>query len=499
MKRFRPSKAVPILIFICSGALLLLFIFQNKPSFGLEYYLRAEQLDPIFAIQGTDPAKLTEAAAAFLAQKDQFAVLPGADKSLLESIYPSAFLTRLPELEAARQTLLSSSTVEHASAYHELLVQTITDYAAGARALSGSLANSGKSIPKLGYIEGDASLADLSAKLNQVADLAMQQKQKEMARFACIERYSTRCTSLSRLKSARDTLLETPATLPQPDPSVYKADALTQKVLPYFAYFSSVSKTIFAIPSSCYPQAVAYEREYYLAPYQSGTARKLSYINDVYFHDIPRSNLAVKTAFNTALQKVGIDLYYQSIGNLYDCPDSGFDVIGVGSLLGVLNALTQKESPTPAEKKLLSMSVVQKADVAPYVKEVAKVDTPEAQDIVERYIEGSADYDQILLGAHSDNVFLQIWNRDQSVVTFDFLLTARNFASTLFLMGNPTFVPKKISLFSARIDNRPDKVFLRTYLTDVSKVYTDQEIVAQIKKGTDISIQMGLRLAYPHK
>ncbi len=84
----------------------------------------------------------------------------------------------------------------------------------------------------------------------------------------------------------------------------------------------------------------------------------------------------------------------------------------------------------------------------------------------------------MVLGARDDNLFLLVANHQQQV-SFDFLLTARNFASTLFLLGNPTFVPQRISLFSKNTPNPLDRMDLREYLGDVSTQYTDAQVVAQ--------------------
>ncbi|HEV8666267.1 MAG TPA: hypothetical protein VN665_00250 [Candidatus Paceibacterota bacterium] len=484
------------LLFLSGSLLYLLATHRGTPTANtLAYYVGAEQLDPIFAIEGTDPAKLTNAVAAFLSQKNDLVAEygKGQSASLEASIYPAAFLQDLPNLEAARQTLLTSPTVAHAVSYHDLLERTITDYANNANALANSFTRISAGLPTLGYIEGNSSSVAFAATLRTVAAQALQQKQKEDARFACFQNSSTNCTPLSTLAQARDEALTAPPTLPAPTASTYKVDALTRQLLPLFANFATSSKTIFAIPSDCYPQPYAFEHEYYIAPYQGGTARKLDYINDAYFQDITAQEQNHHTSYTAALLQGGATITYESIANQYECADSGFDVMQAGSLQGALEAIGQKTTTTAEEQKLLALPVVQKADLAPYVQSQALLNTPEANDIVERYIEGSADFDQMVLGTHNDNRFLQVWDSGQSAVSFNFLLTARNFASTLFLMGNPTFVPQKVSLFSQNVANPLSKVFMREYVNDVSKQYTDAQILSQIKKAIQIQVQVGLR------
>ncbi len=501
MKRLYVPALVPFLFLAGSLAYLVpLLVVSRQPARAtvattfpiasstpqsLAYYAAAERLDPIFAIEGTDPAKLANAVTVFLAEGDEIASTYRASQRpvIEQTLYPAAFLTDLPKLEEARQALLTEPTAARASTYHYLLMQTVSDYALDARALASSLASAGAHIPSIGYLGGEASTTYMAAQMNRAADLTLQQKQKEAARFACLVRLSGNCTPLATLANARNTLLRASVAVPAPSASVYKADAINGQALAFYKSLSAISKTIFAIPTDCYPEPVAYEREYYLAPYEGGEARKLEYINDLYFYDVPReANGAPTNPLYVALQKVNVSVQYQSIGNLYECPDSGLDVAEAGSLLGVLNLLGQKASTTPAEQKLLALPVVQKADLAPYVQAAAKQDTPQGETIVERYIEGSADFDQVVLGASHDNLFLLTKDRTQQA-SLDYLLSARNFASTLFLFGNPTFVPQRISLFSKTVPSPLNEMYLREYLNDVSKQYTDVQLMLQIKNS----------------
>ncbi len=489
MKRFWLPAVVPVIFLACSLAYLVPSLFLNSRPYypGLDYYVQAQRLDPIFAIEGTDPAKLTDATQALVAQKDRLMSVYGAKNSAIaQNTYPTAFLTTLPKLEEARQALLAGPTPERARKYHDLLLLTSTEYAADARALAASLRDAGTQMPSIGYLGGKASIDDMAAKLDMVASVALKQKKKEAARFACIQRPSTRCTPLAELASMRDASLQAPAVLPAPEPDVHKADTLVRQVLHSYTNLNAISENIFTIPSNCYLEPVAHERVYYLAPYEGAQARKLAYSNDAYFYDMPRIEKARPISIYKAFLAAGVTVNYQNVGNLYECPDSGLDVVQVGSLLGVLDALEKKESKTPDEQKLLALPAVQKADLAPYVQAAAKLNTPQGDGIVGRYLQGSADFDQVVLGAHNDNLFLLTWEQEPAQVSFEFLLIARNFASTLFLLGNPTFMPSPVSLFTDNTPALPSKLYLREYLSDVSREYTDEQILAQTKSAADV-------------
>jgi hypothetical protein len=307
-------------------------------SANLAYYVSAETLDPIFAIEGTKPDKLRAAIKSLLTERDQFAPLytPLQSQAIATSLYPTQFLKLLPDLEEARQTVLQNPTVPNAKHYHALLVAATSVYAADARALSANLTAVSATIPQIGYMSGTA-MAD---KLQLVATEALKQKKKEMARFDCLEQGTASCPSVAMLTAARNQkIAQAPAVLPAPDAQIKKADTLSAQILPLTTKFKSLTKTIFAIPSTCYLGGTAYLHEFYGEQVPGQLMRKQDIVNDVYFYDIPKQfKLTPQVPLLNGYTVNGVQIEYQSIGNLYMCPDSGFDVFNVGSLVGTLEA-----------------------------------------------------------------------------------------------------------------------------------------------------------------
>src|SRR6185312_16497115 len=97
---------IPTLLVVCLAAYGAYVLFYREPTPtdpSLAAYVSAERLDPIFAIEGTDPAKLTSAVTQFVAMRDDIASrYNSSEKKYVQSMYPVDFLTRLPNLEAAR-------------------------------------------------------------------------------------------------------------------------------------------------------------------------------------------------------------------------------------------------------------------------------------------------------------------------------------------------------------------------------------------------------------
>lgn len=463
---------------------------------NLAYYVGAHQLDPIFALEGTDPGRLRAALKSFFGERDAIAKLypPAQEQTIRASLYPATFLPLLPELEQARQALLAAPSVAQAKKYHELLLWAAGAYAADARTLGKSLMSTGIKIPSLGYLGGTAATDDIATKLMDAASAALAQKKKEEKRFACLENLAPDCPALASLAQARAKAVGAGGrVLPAPGEGIYKAAALSAQMLPLTPNFVRESQTILAVPSTCMPGGVAYMRDYYNEQVPGQAGRKHNVLNDVYFYDFPRQmQTRPQTPIYKKMSEAGIELEYQSMGNLYMCPDAGLDGTEAARITGVLHAIAAKHSLTPGEQELLALPLAQKSDLVPYVAAAAQAGTPEGDRIVGRYLQGSADWDQMIMGAYKDNRFLITWDKEQHPVAYEYMVTVRNFASTLFLLGNPTFMPKKISLFSDRAPNPPERLYLRGYLNDASKHYTDEEILSQYKNYVAILIRSGL-------
>lgn len=495
-----PLSRTHIALLICAVLIAVIVagavraLQNSREAAHLPYYVAAEELDPIFAIEGTDPDNLRSAVEILLSQRDQIAKLYPTEegRTITDAIYPASFLNDLSGLEEARQTLIAHPSVGNATAYHGRLTHTIDEYAASARTLSATLKTTAAQYPTIGYLGGLSSTTAVAAKLQTVADAALSQKEKEDARYACLTGASANCTALTTLMTARSAQLQTPARLPAPGSAVHAVDALTQQIFPLMPGFDSVEKPLFAISSDCYQASPAYLRAYYLTQAPGAVARKLAGVNDAYFYDIPKElTLNPNSQLDQALVQAGVHAKFQSAGNLYMCPDSGLDVTQVGSLVGVLSLLRVQKDPMPEVRTLLSLPVVQKADLAPYLQTLASTSTPEGNALIERYIEGSANFDQVILGAYNDNRMFILAAKDAPSDEYAYMLIARNFASALFLMGNPTFMPQPISLFSTTTPNAPQNFALRSYLHDASRQFTDRQLVQQTQTAYTIDARFG--------
>ena len=482
-----------ILLSVLGGMTLLatvawVYIQQTGPKdgVGLSYYIEAHRLDPIFAIAGTNPDKLSVAVADLLSEQASVAKLYGnvQGDQITQSLYPSEFLILLPRLESMRQELLANPSVINVKRYHAQLVDTIDAYHAGASALADALDS--LTLPRIGYLGGNVIPKDYAAKMRRIAEAASAQKDKETVRFACFTAgVSASCTSLKALQSARQTALATPKRLPAPSSNVRKADTLASALLKLAPNYYDLSDYLVAFPSHCYTEPITYARAFYARTSVGEPGRKLGIVNNVYFYDL-LNNPAPRPSLVDEQLQAGATIQYQNIGNLYECPNSGFDSLELGRVVGVREMINNKSAQTDEERALLKKEILQKADLAPYVAAAATSASPETQELVERYLQGSADFDQIIMGAYSDNRFLITLDKTKYSVEFEFMMMVRNFASTLYLLGNPTFVPKEIDLFNKREVNPLSNLMLRDYRSDLSVVMGEDEILRQFGIANDV-------------
>jgi hypothetical protein len=324
-------------------------------------------------------------------------------------------------------------------------------------------------------------------KMLRVAAATAAQKDKENARFAClVAGTSPSCTSLDALRMAREAALVAPPRLPKPSNEIRKTDSLVSALLRLAPNYERLSTYIVAFPSNCLVEPITYARAFYAQNAVGEPGRKLGVVNNAYFYDLLHDPVPRPPLVNEQLQ-AGATIQYQNMGNLYECPNAGLDALELGRVLGVRDLIAQKSTKTAKEEELLAVDVLQKADFAPYISAQIQSGAPDAQELAERYLEGSAHFDQIVMGAYSDNHFLINWDKSQYPVEFNFMMVVRNFASALFLLGNPTFVIEQVDFFTERRTNPLLALVLREYRSDVSKALSDDEIVRQVGISNDIA------------
>lgn len=467
---------------LIAGVLILLALvalaLSSTEEPNIAWYAEVQALDPIFAIEGTDPTKLSSAIDNFLQQRDEFAAAfsPSEEHTIDASLYPVDFLKLLPSLETARQTLITAPTLQNAFSYHQLLLRTIDAYESGAKNLAGVL-NKQSSV-QIGFLGGQTTTAYIAAQLETAINSAEEQKEKEDARFACMRDFNARqCASVESLSEKRGAALAALAAGPAlspPDSDAFATDALMRDIIDASSTTSAISPAI-ALKTPCFPYPVTYMRALTVQD-ASGTEWRPSIMNDAFFWDLPAlaQNDPASALYRAALRE-GASLNYQNIANYYMCPDAGFYAFDIGRVLGTRELALQ----TAGSAQAFASSTLQVSDAARYAQETG------TREAAERALEGSADFDEVIRALMSENNFILLSQKNGGYMQYSYLFAARSYAPILFFFGNPTFVSQPQSFINDST-SRPPFPALLSWRNDLSATMSADAVIDAGKKTISV-------------
>ncbi len=440
LKRNALLACLAILVGLVAYALI--HLYQPVVQGDAQWYASAQRLDPTFAIDGTDPDKLRAAVDALFSQAASMA--DGYDgtkaqKDILRSqLYPAHFLVLLPQLQAARDALLSGPTPQSATRYHNLLLTTIDAYVSDAHAWSGMM-RSAEFRGAIGFMTGTTTPVLMADRIDGAAQAALAQKSKEQARFDCYRHWDSSCgqpvSPTAELKAASDS--------PASSPRIASIDAMAGAIIRHSYPDAHDFSPLLAISTDCFPYPTSYLRTFEFELNTGGQTRKAYLANDAFFYDLSNYASSTKDALDRAAFSAGNPYEYQNMANNYMCPDIGLYMSDLSRIVG-LYALAQATS-SPAAERLRALPYLTLAGAAAYAR-----DSGDAL-AREEYLEGSAQFDENVQALTNDNYYVLSAERHDSEIQFPYFLVVRSYPSVLFLLGNPTFVPGRPSLFSGTV------------------------------------------------
>jgi hypothetical protein len=495
----------------------------------LRWFVEANRLDPIFALEGTDPTELEESVGYLEKQRDMFAdSYPPSDAAAIrEYLYPISFLRLLPELERERQELLAGPTTARALTYSAALVDTIDAYESDARTLAHALQNLDLDTYRFVYVGGSTKTSIMASSLFDIVQEAEAQKQKALARTACLTSFSAGCPSLDALVSVRVNAVKVHESLPPPTEETYAIGSIARELAQNERGFLRASPALVSLPSACQPYDPAYFLVWWKVPVgDSLSAFRSELANDIYIHDLAEeSDVDPETAqesrlrgvsllYNEALVKAGGRFHFQSSGNSYMCPDAGLDDSNLVRVTSLLAALRQaplfRDIPengadtallSSEEARLLSLSAVSIADTDGFVRdilqrldmhpsELASLDAEHAarlERFIAKYIQGSDHSDELLRSVGFDNAIVGAFARLGDRMPLSALLVTRTAPSILFFTGNPTFIPSsRVNFFDTSGSYRGPYLQLSTYRSLLDRGDGSETLVRSMVRTQDI-------------
>ena len=467
------------LLLITLGAFIAKLWHTPTPG-DAAWYASVQLLDPIFAIDGTDPDKLHAAVTALLIQRDAIARgYAKADEAagLRKALYPEHFLTLLPQLQRARNALLADPTETHATTYHKLLLSTIDAYATDARTLAQAIHNTKVDNEHIGFLGGTTTPGFIADSVSGAADRAQMQKEKENERFACYQNLTPSCETLQTLQRRQEDSLSTGITLPPPGAKTLNIDGLVGAIIDYSYPHATDLSPIIGVYTDCFPYPVTYLRSYEF-PYASGGEVRKAYVaNDALFYNVKFLASSTGDTYDKTAYKKGARYEYQNIANSYMCPDAGLYQADLDRIVGALSVA--KASSSVAAEHLRSLPYVQLSDAAAFIGL-----TGDARARAQ-YLEGSAQFDEWLQALTNDNSYVLSFQASKSSIAYSYMFIGRSYISVLFLFGNPTFVPSRPSLLKATT-TQPIDVALTSWRYVLSKTMSTSTILQYSKDSIDI-------------
>lgn len=480
------------------------------PILRTAYFSIANRLDPILALEGTDPEKLPVAVAALKNSLQSFSSDYDAKSQqlLADSFYPIAFLETLSALEKERRAVLTQPTPQSAVVYSAGLLASLTKYRAALKKSESAFASFGGASANtaLNFPGGSMSLKTMYDSLVALDANAAAAQAKAEARLACLEG-SAPCESLA-------TLL--PEITASPAASLSAILPPTQaRIKPLLVASLRASASIFGRTfnergvvilsrNACLPDITTlYAYLWETGKGSSVPALRFQPLNDLYFYDLREKT---QSRFYTRMHERGINFLSQGISNLYECPDSGLDAMRVVSTYELSRNIANHPlfspttSPDPVlrqiaeeERRIASSPSILESAVVHYVASLSSLIRAKGERVLaqetspETVLE--AERRIVLLRAHSalfdeqigtviamNGVVRGMNGIVGSSTPLFMLFPSRSYPSLLYLAGNESISPTPISFFKEK-NAEPLSKFQFVLYSTLRKTYSDADIL----------------------
>lgn len=449
----------------------------------LTYYAATHRLNPLFAIEGTDPTKLSAPLVSLHESEKSIAREYPGYEAIVASLRSWRFLAELGELEQERQLFLKDPSRESALSYHVRLMHALDAYEADAQETARALSQ----LPDrtLGLWAGTTSLLFMAETLHARAEAIEQMRSDEKGRFYCLTKWWYPCWSLRAQYPS--VLEEFEPVAPPSERDMALQSALAGYVRKIDGSMRSPALVGLSRTSCLSGGGAAWFTSWKLHT-DAGAASRLTMTDPVYFFDYRKR----VSAGENILRDAGITVEYQFF-NPYICVDFSHDAGAVASA----SALFQRIRTRP----LFTCEDAMCATLMHLEQEIGNAEALDISRIEDYLIESTR-----LLGKHGEQGLADVIGEDgvrelerrvalwrgksaeydghiaelDRIVLFTVLLARegnlpfeiwagqRGHYSVLFMSANQTFGP--VSLFLQGRSNETIQHFpYRLYFGDVEK------------------------------
>ena len=444
-----------------------------------EWFVTINRIDPIFALEGTDPENLRSSVEMLGKQEESIAAIYPDEEgaAIREALYPIAYLSKLPELEARRSELTEADSAAVAK-YASLQREAILVYEQDIRRLIDTMHEYGRSDWTLATIGGgQTTIEETIESLEKIEEYAHALRVQSTGRTKCLRRYAASCERIQDALARRASSIAEVGEAPSEHYDVVPILTRLHQGAPHFADPQSMPKV--AMRSACYPESGAMLP--WTTPIHGKKARRISVADDIYMHDVgslfaSNDEAQIRLHGSTTMSRAnaaGVRYLYQISGNAYLCPDAGIDFGNVARVIGMRDVLEDGSIFTPPvsetmsalEKRLISGDPVSLADAREYAYRAARFVAENGitrsievlgsdqydslESAIALYREASFATDEILNATFLENNYVLQNAAEHSVIPLRDVIMARSSPSVLFLSFNSTIAqePRFIGRF----------------------------------------------------
>jgi len=500
------------------------------------WYSVANRLDPIFALEGTNPQQFKRSTELLAASLDDFAFLYNQDEKLIrESLHPLEFLRNLHKLEALRQLLIAAPNDVLVEEYHKELITTIELYNDDLDKLIeawNELSTREDLQQQYDFLGGFSYIETYLSALYVLKVSSSYKKFLAEARWACYEGHLSDCSPLEVVLDKNRIFVDgAQGIIHKP---VHSRNIKTNKDIILRYLLADINKhefpqrrSLVALNQSiCFPHV---SPVYYLGWWTSLEENlrqfQISYINDLYFWELVgdfdedwyqsyADNVRVHSRqFKTG----GIDFQYQDAANLYMCPDMIQDISRVLKIYTIkellrgdplfINYVTPKthsntldkylSSLVKWEKEIITRDIINESIVAAYLHTLSSLLDERGEvylaqligdekvffieKILALYHQGSPQMNEIIASAAHYNYSLnELIARSGLTFGIDYLFAARSYPMTLFFGFNKSFTEDGISFLEYAHDE-PEFKHLVSYNNFLKYKLSPEEIIEEMR------------------
>ncbi|MDP3726120.1 MAG: hypothetical protein Q8R36_02895 [bacterium] len=492
--------------------------FEENIALRIAHAIVLNKFDPLFAIEGTDPQELKLVVEKLDASLNEISALFNAKEQAIikDTFYPISFLNALSENEKLRQEFIHTPSYARSLKYYQSLKRVIDLYDAYAERLKFVFQNISTNSQNATYnfIGGNLTPSSYVSLLENIRAEIKNRKSELKKRTSCLRYFSSSCPSLKTafynftqphvgatpIKTDRNAI---PSTIFQNKNIIdayFEISAHDKKILPILVLQSS----------SCFVDfsPVYYKTRKYFNDDVKNKVFEPIFLNDIYFYDARNH----PSPYIIALRKKGIEYVYQTITNLYMCPDIEedyfrlitLDTIRELLLKNKLFANDKTDSVNIAagllEKRIIASETVYEVDMIAYVDALklllrklgeAELSRSMGEDkvlyiekLLSIYNQKTPRLDEVLANVILDNNIINALVRMKSGTTLNQFFLGRSYPTLFLLTYNQSVVTGAPKLLQSKTLNLTD-FRLVSYVHTLKNIYSVANVLDIIRRGRE--------------